>query len=392
MVSSSFSQEITLTSKAQVSVLTCGAGSDLYTTFGHTAFRIQDLSLGIDHVFNYGTFNFNPPGFYVDFAKGKLIYKLSGQKLPNFLYTYQLENRWVKEQILALSLAEKQKLFEYLQHNNLPQNKDYAYDFFYDNCATKIRDVLKEVLGKELVFHEDYLDEQFTFRELIHQNLHPNSWSAFGIDLALGSVIDKTASVEDHMFLPNYVNEQLMHTTLKTKPLIERERTILDIKRPTAPPYFLSSPLFWFILLLLFVLIITIIDFKNEVRSRWLDFFLFFTTGLIGFVLIFLWFFTNHTATAGNFNILWAFPPNLIISFYMIRSTPLPEWIYNYFPIALGLMMITLLLWITEIQVFSPVLLPLLVALGLRYLFLFKKHQGLFSLRRFLKKYNTQQT
>lgn len=363
-----------LSPKAQISVITCGAGEELYSTFGHSAFRVQDPSLGIDVVYNYGTFNFNTPNFYLKFARGKLLYRLSRQKVDNFLFDYELENRWVKEQLLDLSNQEINELFQFLEENYLPENRDYKYDFFYDNCSTKMGDVLEKVFGNQLVFDKDHLENKYTFRELIHQNLVANSWSAFGIDLALGSVIDKKASPREHMFLPNYVLRQLNNTLLDHKPLVQRKRTILDKEPKKNSSYFLSGPLFWLVLLMLFVLVITNIDFQNKMRSRWLDFFLFFFTGAIGLLICFLWFFTDHTATAGNFNILWAFPVNIILAFYLVRKKPLPSWSSTYFRIILGLLLLTVIFWLLKVQVFSPMITPLLITLGIRYLFLSFKH------------------
>ncbi|MEK6154878.1 DUF4105 domain-containing protein [Flavobacteriaceae bacterium 3-367] len=359
-----------LSDKAQISVLSCGAGSDLYTTFGHSAFRVQDADLGIDVVYNYGTFNFDPPGFYVDFARGKLIYRLSRQRLDNFLFDYEMENRWVKEQLLDLTTTEKNALFQFLENNYSPENREYQYDFFYDNCASKIRDVLQEVLGNRLVFDESYLENPYTFRELIHQNLSTNSWSAFGIDLALGCVIDKKASASEHLFLPNYVLLQLGHASLDQRPLVLRQRTVLDKAPLKNGDYFLSGPLFWFILLLLFVIVISYIDYRNNVRSRWLDFFLFFLTGIIGILICFLWFLTDHTATVGNFNILWAFPGNLVLAFYFAKHKPFPSWIPKYFLVLPALLVLTLFIWVIKFQVFSVLIIPLLLTLGLRYLLL----------------------
>jgi hypothetical protein len=361
-----------LSPESQISVLTCGSGSDLYTTFGHSAFRVQDPSQGLDVVYNYGTFNFDPPVFYVEFAMGKLNYSLSKQSMPNFLYAYEMENRWVKEQLLQLNPTERNDLFLFLEKNYLPENRDYKYDFFFNNCATKIGDVLQEALGKNLHFNEGHLEKNYTFRQLIHQNLFTNSWSSFGIDLALGAIIDKTATLKEHMFLPLYVSEQLNNTTLSENDLVVRERSVLTTVKREEKGYFLASPLFWILAMVLFVLTITYIDYKNHVRSRLMDSILFFVTGLAGVVLIFLWFFTDHTATANNFNILWVFPLNLIIGFFIVKKNNAPSWLPKYLLFLLGLLGLTMVLAVFRVQVFSPLAIPLWIMLGVRYLFLWK--------------------
>ncbi|MFT7349778.1 MAG: hypothetical protein ACI8VZ_002095, partial [Candidatus Paceibacteria bacterium] len=365
-----FSQEIELSPKAQISIITCGPGQELYSTFGHSAFRLQDPELGIDVVYNYGTFNFNTPNFYMKFAQGKLLYSLSRQKFEDFLWTYEMENRWVQEQLLNLDAKETKALFEFLENNFKPENRDYKYDFFYDNCSSKIRDVLNTVFRDRISYFDGHLIQRYTFRQLIHQSLVTNSWSAFGIDLALGSVIDKKATPNEHMFLPIYVMDQMANTDLDQEPIVKRERSIMEFESLDPYTYFLLTPLFWVLALMVFVLVITYIDFKNNSRSRWLDFFLSFSTGITGMLIIFLWFFTDHTATAGNLNILWSFPLNSIACFYLVKTKPLPQWMQKYFVLITVLLIITLLVWITRIQLFSPLIVPLLVLLAARYFFL----------------------
>ncbi|MGB5376951.1 DUF4105 domain-containing protein [Muriicola sp.] len=364
------SQELILSDKAVVSVLTCGPGTDLYSKFGHTSFRVQDSEQGIDWIYNYGTFDFNTPNFYSKFARGKLLYSLSKQRLENFLYTYELENRWVKEQLLTLSAKEKNELFTFLEINYLPENRKYKYDFLYDNCSTKIPDILKEILGKDLQF-ESYQDTtSFTFRDLIQQNLIGNSWSSFGIDLALGAVIDKKAEPLQYMFLPNYVLRQLEHTKLHGEPLVQRERTILDYNKQNRGNFFTTSPLFWFGLLCLFTVSITYIDIRNKVRSKVLDVVLFSVTGIAGCIIFFLWFLTDHHATEINLNILWAFPFNLVLVYYLLRNSKTPVWVSTYLLGLLILLGITLLIWVFKIQIFSPILAVILATLAIRYSFL----------------------
>lgn len=361
-----------LSPQGQISILTCGPGTALYSKFGHTAIRVQDPVQGIDWVYNYGTFDFNKPNFYSNFARGRMIYTLSRSDFPRYLYDYQLENRWVKEQLLNIFADEKNQLFQFLENNLKPKNRDYRYDFLYDNCSTKIPGILKHLLGDELNFKRDHLEKLYTFRELIHQNLNVNSWSSFGIDLALGSVIDKKASPEEHMFLPNYVLRQLNNSTLLNEPLVSRERTILDLQNVDTGNYFTTSPLFWFLLMLFFTAAITFIDYKNNTRSRWLDFFIFFVTGLPGFLILILWFLTEHTATANNFNILWAFPINFILAFYVVRKAPLPNWISKYLIALLGMLVLILIIWIARVQIFSILLMIILITLTIRYVYLYQ--------------------
>lgn len=368
-----FSQEVPrLTEKSKISLLTCAAGDELYYAFGHTAFRVQDSVLGIDVVYNYGTFDFNQPNFYLNFVKGRLIYSLSRRSFDRFLFEYELEKRWVREQILDLSLDEKNRLFAFFETNYLPENRDYLYDPLLNNCSSITGDILKQQFGDAIVFKGSHLEKPFTFRQLVRQHLNINSWAAFGIDVAFGSVVDRKATVKEHMFLPYYTMWQIENTTKNEKPLMERERIVLDYEEHQNNSFFPLSPLFWFTLLFLFTAIVTYFDFKHHGRSRWLDFSLFLVTGLIGLFLLFLWLATDHTSTPYNFNVFWAFPLNGVVAFLFIFQDRLPVWLPKYLWTALGFMGLMVLLWIFKVQIFSPVLIPLLFALAVRYVFLLK--------------------
>lgn len=371
---SGIAQKATLTPQSEISIITCGPGNEMYSTFGHSAIRVKDATQGIDVVYNYGTFDFTTPNFTLKFARGKLDYTLARQNFRYFLLSYEEENRWVKEQVLDLNLGQRQKLFDFLENNYLPENRDYKYDFFFNNCATKIWDVLKEVFRDELVFDESYLTEFFTHRQLIRQNVATNTWLGFGIDLALGSVIDDMATPKEHMFLPIYTMAQLKRADLGAKPVASKPK-ILFKPRPThASGGFLISPAFWLAIFFLLVLIWTFLDLKNNTRRRWLDFALFFFPGLIGLLIIFLWFFTDHTETAANFNIVWAFPLHLVIAFIVAKKKG-PNWVAKYALFSASLILVCMMLWLFNIQVFSPIIMLVWLALTTRYLFLFWSYQ-----------------
>jgi hypothetical protein len=364
------SQAPELSPLSKISVLTCGPGNELYSTFGHSAFRVEDPSLGIDAVYNYGVFDFEAGNFYWNFAKGRLYYTLARQSFVRFLFEYKYENRWVVEQTLQLSLAEKNTLFQFLETNNLSENRVYQYDFFYNNCSTKIWDVLQESLNGKLVFDDAYLDHLYTFRQLIHQNLTSNSWSAFGIDLALGSVIDRTATPQEHLFLPSYVMKQLMTSKIDKHPLTLKKRILNQSTPSKTPTNFLGTPLFFLLSFMGLTLIITLFDYKNKTRNRWLDFTLFFITGTAGLVIFFLWFLTDHIWTVANYNLLWAFPLNIVIAFYLLGKSNFPAFLYLFIGALLVLMGITVALWLLHVQIFSPLTIPIFILLSTRYAFL----------------------
>lgn len=359
-----------LTPKATVSVVTCGPGEELYTAFGHSAFRIFDPISRIDKIYNYGTFNFNAPNFYLNFAKGNLIYQLSTTNFSYFLRAYQYENRWVKTQTLDLTPQEVLQFYEFLENNAKPENRLYRYDFFYDNCATKIEDVIKAVLKDKVVSSNSHITSEKTHRDLIADYTKQFSWGKFGIDLALGSVIDKKANKDDYKFLPDYIFKALENTSIKRentlKPLVKKTTKILGHRSLESKNTFLTPFLVFFILSVL-LLWLTYKDYKQKSRNRWVDFGLYFTTGIIGSIVLLLWFATSHTATYKNYNFLWAFAPNFVVSFYMLKQD-LPKWITRYNSLLLVLLVVTILFWVFQIQVFNTALIPFFVVLAVRYI------------------------
>jgi hypothetical protein len=359
-----------LSSSSTISALTVGTADELYSKFGHSAIRVQDPVLGIDIVYNYGYFDFNTPNFYVKFTRGKLLYSLVRERFSGFLYGYELENRWVREQQLNLSTAQKNQLLKFLENNYLPENRFYKYDFLFDNCSTRIPDALVSVLKEDLEFDYAHLDNAFTFRQLIHQNLEVNSWSNFGIDLALGSVIERKATPYEHLFLPIYVYDQLQNTSLNGAKFVTKDTLLLDVKPAAAASNFLLSPIFWLSLMGIIILLITFKDYKSQTRSAWLDFLLFFTTGLAGLLIVFLWLGTDHKATANNYNFLWTFPLNAFVAFVLLKKTTIPKWLSTYITALLVFLVLSLLIWVLKIQIFSPLILLIIAPLGVRYLFL----------------------
>ena len=376
---STVAQSIHFSDNVKISVLTCGAGDELYSQFGHSAFRVQDFELKYDLVYNYGIFDFSDPNFYLNFAKGKLIYMLGISYYHDFYAQYHYENRFVKEQELQLTLDEKKALLAFLKHNALPENAPYQYDFFFDNCSTKITEVLKKVLKSNIKFDDSYLKERFTFRELINHNVPHNSWANVGINIALGSVIDREATAAEHMFLPQYTFDALAKASINEQPAIKNTKELLsqDINRKSSDSLLtkLVSPYAIMSFIALIIVGFTYRDLKSNNRTKAIDIFLLLITGLLGLFIILLWFATNHTATVGNFNLLWAFLPNLIVLFRLKRQG---KWRSNYFLILTLFMGVMALIWMMGVELFAVGLIPLFIALAVRYLYLyqyFKKSQ-----------------
>ena len=366
-------QQLKLSNQAEISILTIGPGTLLMDAFGHNGFRVRDRERMLDVVFNYGTFDFDTPNFYLKFAQGKLNYKLSHNSYDDFFQAYIAQNRSIDEQILDLTRTQKQQVFDFLLNNARPENKYYLYDFFYDNCATKMKDVLKVSLNETLTFKQPNDFNPKTFRALIHEHVNRNSWGSLGIDIALGSVIDKRATPEEHMFLPKYIHVFFEKATFtnSNKPIVKQPRLLYKKKEKSISNIFLMSPLMIFGLLGILILWITYQDYKKGARTIWLDIGLFSITGFIGVILLLLWFATDHTATANNYNLLWAFPVNLLVVLQLLKKTP-KRWFIKYLKFLIIMLCLLTLHWIIGVQVFAIGLIPLFLALLIRYVYLVK--------------------
>tara|TARA_R110002050_G_scaffold68109_6_gene147807 strand:- start:805 stop:1983 length:1179 start_codon:yes stop_codon:yes gene_type:complete len=370
VVQLAFSQYKKLSDKAEISIITAGPGKVLYEGFGHSTIRVKDVDF--DTAYNYGIFDFNAPNFYLNFTKGKLLYKLESYPFFYFVRSYQKDKRWIKEQVLNLNLQEKQKFYEYLENNAKPENATYLYDPFFNNCATILREITEKVLKNKVLFKENYIKKNQSFRQLMNKEIPWNTWGSFGINLALGSKLDKIATAKQYMYLPDYVYVGFKNATVtrnsKIEKLIKIDRYILKYKELKIKPSFFN-PFIIFTLILLFGIYITYKDVKRKKRTKWFDFILFFFTGIIGVAIVFLWFFTNHTTTPNNFNFLWAFAPNVIVAFYIVKEAS-KSWVKKYVKTLIVLLLIIPIIWILKIQLLPLASLPFILLLSIRFLFL----------------------
>ncbi len=297
---------------SEISVITCAPGNELYSTFGHSAIRIKDPVLRIDKVYNYGTFNFETPNFYMKFIRGKLDYMLSVSPYRYFVMAYIQEKRSVNEQVLDLSYNQKKKIYLALKENALPKNRYYRYDFLKDNCSTRVLKKIKDALQDSLILPENLKLNNNTYREMLIPYLQEKNWERFGINLALGRPSDKTLTTKEAAFLPDYLKLILDNAAVnkngKLKSFIKQENVLYEARKTSVTDSLMITPsrLFW--LLLILILSLSIFEIKYNKSYLILDKTLFFIIGLIGLNILFLWFGTDHSATALNQNILWASP------------------------------------------------------------------------------------
>jgi hypothetical protein len=357
----------------EVSLLTVDPGTELYSSFGHSAIRLREIGPdGRDLVFNFGTFDFDTPNFYGKFAMGKLNYMLSVVPYDRFIIEYDYYKRGLREQVLDLNQEQKDFLLQHLDAQYAPERRFYKYDFFYNNCATKIRDAFDIAMGEQLVWSDSVAEEK-TFRNLIDEFVLPLPWADFGIDLALGAVIDRPATELEKQFLPTYMEQAFANATILengvSRPLVKQSRVLLEYPKEEAQQSLLNpTVIFWFLVVLFAAL--TLYGFKKGKLMKGLDVALFGSVGILGLVVAFLWFFTDHSATAWNWNILWAFPGHLVLVWGLV-ARPNATWISSYLLFVMGATVMTLLFWIFGMQSFSPALIPILLLLLLRANFLF---------------------
>ena len=299
----------TITNSAFASILTCGAGDEFYTSFGHSAIRVCDPATGLDLVYNYGTFDFDIPHFYWTFARGKLNYCLSRTTFGNFIAEYDFEGRAVWEQRLRLTPQELNNLFVMLETNYLPEYRYYMYDFFRDNCATRVRDMVSGCLCHRSLSPECTTDTNLTYRNLLYRSTEETLlWWRLGIDMVLGVRCDKRCSNYEYMFSPLEMMHQFDTLTVSDtgEPLAEPATVLLSETR--SPLARSVSPTLLFSLLFLVVLCLTIMEWYKVWNLQWFDRTVYIIVGLLSLVALFLWFFTDHYCTKVNLNILWLSP------------------------------------------------------------------------------------
>ena len=349
----------------RISILTCSPGDELYMTFGHSAIRVTDSFQRVDNVFNYGTFNFDDPGFYSKFIRGKLDYMLSVSTFSDFIYEYQVEKRSVAEQELNLGCSEKQRLYAALIQNYQGPSRFYKYDFLLDNCTTRERDLLKKYA---VDFHvkSAITPPGTSFRDLIHAYLDKGGqpWSKLGIDILLGSPVDRQTTNDGAMFLPDFFMKAVDSSKGETGDLVLHKQSLLNGNSYNPSTLEKYIPLMLFSIVALFIFLMSIHTARwAVVTTRVLDSLLFYLTGIIGMVILFMWVATDHSMCRNNLNILWALPTHFIAAFFVMKR-PLAIRIYFLATAVLnGFLLIT---WFWLPQQFNVSLVPLVMVLMYR--------------------------
>ena len=335
--------------------------------FGHTGIRIIDKKNNLDLVFNFGIYDYNAPNFYSNFFKGRPIFSLGINRFNDFFDSYVKQNRKVYEQIIKTTKERKKIIVESLIKNSQEENKYYIYEYFEDNCSTRVADIL--INDIEEIKVDLNKKTKFSYRDLIYSKIGKNSIGSLGIDLCLGSKIDNKITTRQTFFLPEKLKEfleiiednnpNLVETKLLYSPNDTNSYKQQNIFKPLWVSLFFSVIIIW----------LTFKDFKRKKQTKILDFLILTTLTIIGILIGYLWIFSNHSNGAMNLNILWANPLNFLLIFYFFRNkkSKLTRLFLNFLIISI---FVVIVLWVIQFQIFNLSIIPLLFGLLIRDLYL----------------------
>lgn len=317
------SDTVAIDDNLRISLVTCYPGDKIYELFGHTAIRVQRSGSGaFDLAFNYGMFSFATGNFVYKFTAGQTDYMLGAYDFDDFMVDYVMRGSKVVEQELNLTPESKQQLLNALIQNARPENRVYRYNFLFDNCATRPRDMVEQAVKSFGVVQYGEEHELPSFRTLIHRYADNYSWFMFGVDLALGHELDRPASWREQMFIPVLLEEafreakvvEIIDSIQTEVPLVCAEQVLFDPgSSPVLPPTpWYLTPLFVGLVLLLIALGVTYVDRQYRRVSLWFDSVFYGLCFLGSIVIYFLIFFSEHPTTDINYNALWLTPLSLI--------------------------------------------------------------------------------
>lgn len=296
----------------EVSLLTCSPGTEVYSLYGHTAIRVKSYAAGgEDWTFNYGVFSFSQPHFIWRFALGECDYQLGALPYPYFAAEYEERGSSVYEQVLNLTPEEKLRVWGFLVENMRPENREYRYDYLYDNCTTRARDCIEGAVEGTVVYPKS--DSVRTFRSIIHQYTADYPWAELGDDICLGAQADRPISEREEMFAPFYLMKYADGAVIRDaegheRPLVLSTSEVIKGRMTPHRPEFPLSPGWAAGLLLAVVAVLTFVERILRACFWPLDIVLMTLAGLIGLAVTFLFFFSAHPTVGSNWQI-WVFNP-----------------------------------------------------------------------------------
>lgn len=312
----------------EIGLITCTPHEEIYSLYGHTALRYHNLRTRQDLVFNYGVFNYKAPHFVARFVLGKTDYELGVIPFAPFCKYYKDWGSEVIEQVLDLTNEEKERITKALALNLRPENSVYRYNFFYDNCSTRPRDIIEHNMMGDIIYspREDYSP---SYRAMIHELTGHHEWASFGNDLLLGFKADTHTDYRQQEFLPLNLMYSFDHAQVyengKYRPLVKERRILVKAGVQIREKDFPLSPTVCFLLLAILSLLIASIEYKRKCCIVWFDVVLMTLTGLAG-ILLFIMLFSEHPTTSTNLQILILNPLSLLFIPAVIRHKKTIYW------------------------------------------------------------------
>jgi hypothetical protein len=302
-------------SELSVFVITMGPGDMVWERFGHNALWIHDPVRGTDHAYNWGLFSFEQENFLLRFVQGRMLYSMAPFPADRTVASYVDDDRTVIVQELNLTPRQRLELREFLEWNEQPANRDYHYDYYQDNCSTRVRDAIDRVLGGQLRAQTTGILSGTTFRSHTARLTSGDIPIYTGLMLGLGQPVDREISRWEEMFLPMRMSDHLRQVMVEDAsgqriPLVRSEQVVYEATRapiPERPRSMLLGYLLAGLLLAGALVGLGQLAPGNAaarfgfaaLSSLWL-----LLAGTLGVVLAGLWAFTDHAAAYRNENLL----------------------------------------------------------------------------------------
>lgn len=361
-------QRIVLSDSAKVSLLTNAPWDEaVYSLFGHTSMRVSDPAQNIDYAFNFGLFNMSKSNFIFLFMKGETDYMVAPIPYNAYYQEYKERGVGIIEQVFNLTQKEKQDIFDALLVNCLPENREYRYNYFYDNCSTRPRDIFEKYINGKIEYTPTNREQ--TYRDLVIECTNSRLWFRFGINLVIGADADKVITDRQKDFLPRYLMNAYEGATV-TGDSIPRNILLSTTTLLEAKPFekdFPVTPLYAGIILLIISILISYLVYKRKMAGlgKVFDTILFLIAGIAGCIIFFLMFFSVHPCTNPNWNIIWLNPLQLIVALlFFVKS--LSKCIYYYHFINFVALLAFLLAWNLIPQQLEMTFIPFILSIGLR--------------------------
>ncbi|MDR7208936.1 DUF4105 domain-containing protein [Flavobacterium piscis] len=340
-----FAQNLPLSEKTLVSIITCGLGNETYSYFGHTAIRVKDTVNNIDIVYNYGAFDFRTPNFVMKFAKGDLQYFAVAHSYNDFIKDYTYERRSIYEQELLISQDFKQKIFDNLNATLLSEDRYYTYKFIDKNCTSMVVDVINKSLNGNIITKK--VDKDKTYRTILFPYFDGHFYEKLGTSIIFGSKVDQKGT---KIFLPFELKNSLAKTAFQNRPLARKSKTLLNFEKET--------PNSWWNNIYCYIALLGLVAFLNK---RFVDKLYLFILSLMGIFFVSVGFYSFHQELAMNYNV-FLFSPLLLI-LIILSAVNNKKGTYQFAVLHLLLLIIYTLFIINKAHLF--IVLPMILTSGI---------------------------